>query len=208
MPVRREIGFNTLRWILNGQYEQGEINIIKEHLVAGEKVLEIGTGLGFISAFSAKRTGSDNVFTFEANPSNAATAKEVFKKNHVYPAIENLMLGAGGGQVDFPINKKSRLASSLKGTDTDTVSIRTEDLNETIKIIRPDFLIMDIEGAEYDIFRIIRYQTIKKIQFELHPQILGETKCNEIFAILAKSNFIKHPISDDRNFYYYLSVPQ
>ena len=73
----------------------------------------------------------------------------------------------------------------------------------TLATLKPNFLIMDIEGAEYDIFKIIEFQTINKIQFELHPSILGEEKCGEIFSILNKNNFlIDKSISDERNFYF------
>jgi len=188
MPLFKEIGFNTLRWIVNGQYEIGELNIVKHTIEQQDIVMEIGTGLGFISTFCAKVTSSSQVFTFEANPLNYETSKLVFEKNKVSPSMRNCFLSNEVGYIDFPVNKKNRLASSTLNNN-ETIQIEKIDLNNTIKKINPNYLIMDIEGSEYDIFKIIDFHTIKKIQFELHPKILDDSKCNFIFNILKSNGF-------------------
>lgn len=203
LPITNDIGFSTLRWIINGKYEAGEIRIIKTKLHKGDIVLEIGTGLGFVAAFCCKRTGPENVYTFEANPENVKTAVRVFDKNTVNPFQHNALLAEQEGFIEFPVNKKNRLASSLFDETENMVLVPVICLNDFIEDMKPDFLIMDIEGAEYDIFKIIHFQTIRKIQFELHPTILGSQKCLEIFMILEEAGFKKdYKLSDDHNFYY------
>ena len=203
LPLSPAIGFNTLRWIVNGKYESDEISIVDAKLEAGDIVLEIGTGLGFIAAFCAKRTGSDRVFTFEANPLNVATARNVFLKNEVAPVLQHALLSNHENEKDFPVDHKSRLASSLMRDKKDTITVETLDLNACIARIQPDFIAMDIEGAEYEIFNIIRFQTIKKVQFELHPQYLDEQQCLQIFNILESNSFIKDDRLSINNNYYY-----
>lgn len=188
---------------MNGEYEKGEINIIKKALQPGEVVLEIGTGLGFVSAYCSKVTGAENVYTFEANPLNVQAAKEVFQKNDVHPHLQNALLGRGEGTMAFNIDSRSRLASSLALEGQSKVDIKQSDLNEAVRLINPDFLVMDIEGAEFDVFSGIDFHNIRKIQFELHPDILGKEKCDAIFAILERSGFTKDAVSDERNFYYH-----
>jgi FkbM family methyltransferase len=204
LPVSSSLGFSVLRWILNGKYEDGEIRIVKKYLEKGDNVLEIGTGLGFISSYCSKIAGGEHVYTYEANPLNLLVAKQVFAKNKVHPTVTNAFLGTDTGTVSFPIDKANRLASSLFKEHGEQALIPTIQLNEEIKRIRPSFLIMDIEGGEYDIFHIIDFQSIRKIQFELHPQILSEEKCMKIFSLLERNGFRKEAsVSDDRNFYYY-----
>jgi len=181
LPLKSMIGFNTLRWIVNGQYEQGEIEIIKQQIEPKDRIMEIGTGLGFVSVYCAKIVGSENVYTFEANPLNIEIALRVFKKNKVSPHVKNALLSDSSGMVDFPVNRKSRLASSSLMASGEVVQVPQLVLNDIIRDIQPNFLIMDIEGSEYDVFRIIDFQSIYKIQVELHPSILGEDKLNEIF---------------------------
>ena len=76
-------------------------------------------------------------------------------------------------------------------------------LNDVIQKIKPTYFIMDIEGGEYDVFSMIDFQTIKKIQFELHPEILGIEKVNQIFLVLAKHGFKEDKnIASVNNFYF------
>lgn len=203
LPIRDEIGFNTLRWIVNGQYEQGEIEIIKQRIEPQDRILEIGTGLGFVSVYCAKIVGSENVYTFEANPLNIEIALRVFKKNKVSPHLQNALLSDSRGMINFPVNRKSRLASSSLMASGEVVQVPQLVLNDIIRDIQPNFLIMDIEGSEYDVFRIIDFQSIYKIQVELHPSILGQEKLNEIFYRLKENGFVADiSMPDGRNYFF------
>lgn len=206
LPVTKDIGFNTLRWILNGEYEAGEIRIVKQKLETDDVVLEIGTGLGFVSVYCAKQIGSDKIFTFEGNPFNVKTAQKVFKKNQVCPVLKNTLLAYEAGVIDFPVDKKSRLASSLLKSKTVTVKVEAQNINQFIAENKPTFLIMDIEGSEYEIFKIMRFQSLRKIQFELHPAILNTSQCNEIFKILADNNFQQDNISQPPNYFFCMNT--
>ena len=202
LPLEFSLGFDTLRWIVNHQYEINEISIIEKTIKTEDVILEIGTGLGFVSAFCSKVI-NNKIYTFEANPNNFEISKKVFKKNNVNPHIENIILGSTNGNVHFSINNKNILASSLISTTKNTIKIATRDLNITINSIKPTYLVMDIEGGEYDIFKIINFQTIRKLQFELHPKLLNEEKCNEIFEILKTNQFnIDNNISKNNNYYF------
>lgn len=209
-PVRLSYGYSVLRFIDNGQYESGEIDIISNTLASGDKVLEMGTGLGFISAFCAKKIGSPNVYTFEANPSLERNIKQLYSKNHVDPHLEFAILGKEEGKTVFYTNRNSLLASSLTntpGADMQLVEIPVKRLNEVIKRIKPTYLIMDIEGGEYEIFEAIDFQTITKIQFELHPEVLGPDKVSRIFKKLGDCSFIRDKSFASRDNYYFFREP-
>ena len=204
LPVLFKTGFNTNRWIFNGQYECGEISIIKEKLQKEDIILEIGTGLGFLAAYCAKIAGDKNVFTYEANTKNVALIQTVFKKNKVYPTLTNAYLSIEKGIHSFPVNSKNMLGSSTLIETDEMILIPQLNLNDEIKKINPSFLIMDIEGGEYTIFSIISFHTIQKIQFELHPKILSKEKCNHIFEILQTNGFkMDKDLSTEVNYYFY-----
>lgn len=203
MPLFSEIGFNALRWIVDGSYETGEIHIVKQTIEKEDRVLEIGTGLGFVTTFCANATDSSQVITFEANPMNMFISKQVFEKNGVNPTCRNAFLSNTDAPVLFYVQKTNRLASSMNLTGGQTVEIPSLDLNKIIKDFSPTYLIMDIEGGEYEIFSLIDFQTIHKIQFELHPTILGQTKCDEIFNLLRANHFsMNEKLSAMPNFYF------
>lgn len=196
-PVDLHFGYSVLRFIDNGEYETGEIEIIKATLEEGDTVLELGTGLGFISAYCAKKIGSSNVHTFEANPFLEKNISALHNKNKVSPSVHFAILGESDGEVPFYVDKKSFLRSSLfnPGNDPDKVAVTIvrSSLNKVISEIKPTYLIMDIEGGEAEIMRIIDFQTIRKIQFELHPDVIGSENVNTIFSRLAESGFKPDP---------------
>ena len=79
LPLDLNLGFDTLRWIVNHQYEINEIQIIQNTIQTEDIVLEIGTGLGFVSSFCCKKN-NNKVYTFEAKPNNYEICKNVFIK--------------------------------------------------------------------------------------------------------------------------------
>jgi protein-L-isoaspartate O-methyltransferase len=59
-PIQRDIYF--------GDYERKELDVIERRLEPGDKVMEVGAGIGFLSAYCARVLGDDRVFAYEANP--------------------------------------------------------------------------------------------------------------------------------------------
>lgn len=203
LPVHPSIGFNTLRWIADGTYEIGEFQLIERHLEPTDIVMEIGTGLGFISTYCAKKIGSGRVFSFEANPYNIDTARRVYAKNGVQPSCHLALLGEGNGKVSFPVDRKSRLASSALLEQQEVVTVDQWDINQTIERITPTFLVMDIEGAESAVLPMIQFQTIRKIQIELHPHLLGQSRLDELVALVQHAGFrVAERLTDGRNYYF------
>lgn len=206
IPVRMGYGYSVLRFIHNGQYEQGEISIIKSTLKKEDVVLELGTGVGFVSAFCCSIAGNENVYTFEANAMLKEAITKLYKKNKVNPRLTFAMLGEAAGVKNFYRNTKSFLASSSENfndTGYECEEIPVLSLNDTIRRIQPTYLMMDIEGGEFDIFNIIDFYSIKKIQFELHPAVLGEEKVQSIFNKLRNNNFSADTkLSQGNNFYF------
>lgn len=207
-PVNLEYGYDVLRFIHNGEYESGEINIIKHTLAKEDTVLELGTGLGFISAYCSKRIGSDRVYTFEANQRLERNIRELYERNEVSPHLEFAILGRNEGVRTFYRNKESLLASGLQGDgirNNQAMEVREKNLNTMIARIRPTYLIMDIEGGEYAIFEDIDFQTITKVQFELHPGILDSSQVDAIFGKLTANGFVKDGSFNDENnnFYFF-----
>ncbi len=205
-PVYLEYGYDVLRFIHNGEYESGEINIIKHTLTKDDTVLELGTGLGFISAYCSKRIGSDRVYTFEANRSLEKNIRELYGRNEVVPQLEFAILGKHDGVRTFYRNKESLLASGLQEDgirNSQAIEVREKELNSTIARIRPTYLIMDIEGGEYAVFQHIDFQTITKVQFELHPDILDKAAQTAIFEKLTDNGFVMDQSFKGLNNYYF-----
>src|SRR2546425_3470149 len=87
------------RTVSRGRYEQDEFRLIEQVLSPGDVVLEVGAGLGLVSAYCAKRLGSSRVFAYEANPDLEACIRETYSLNEVQPTLEMCAVGTDAGQV-------------------------------------------------------------------------------------------------------------
>ncbi len=206
IPVYMHYGYSVLRFIDNGEYEHCEISIIKKTVASDDIVLELGTGIGFVSAYCAKKIGSEKVFTYEANPKLKPLIEETFSLNSVNPIAIEAMLGADLGVNNFYTQTDNFLASTnvlVDDTNVKMVSVAVLSLNEEIKKLQPSYLIMDIEGGEFEIFKIIDFQSIRKIQFELHPKVLSKDSIDFIFAKLTSNGFVKSTLFNFENNFFY-----
>jgi len=190
IPLSKYISDNVKEAMFDGGYESAELRTIAENLAAEDRVLEIGTGVGLISTFCAKRIGSDRVFTFEANPELAPLIRSVYARNGVSPNLNICILGKGDGEETFYVHDDF-WSSSLyqRSTKSRKVSVPRKDINQAMNKLHPTFLIMDIEGGESGIFDIINLDGITKIAVELHTNIIGQDRVDSICDQLADEGF-------------------
>lgn len=169
---------NTMRTaIVCKKYEREEINLLKKSLEPSDIVLELGTGVGLISTFCAKRIGSNRVYTYEANPAMQPFILKTFELNKVNPTCEISSLGEEAGTLKFYPSKDFWASSSIDPQNgTKPIEVPIQSLNDTIKRINPSFIIIDIEGGEYELFQYIDFHCIQKVLLETHPEIIGDTK--------------------------------
>lgn len=200
IPVYLKYGYSVLRFIDDGTYEAEELNIVKNRISQKDIIIELGTGLGFITSFCAKYVGGERTYSYEANALMEPIIKETFQKNQVSPVFQIAFAGFGDG--NFAV-QRNFLASSQQLPSTVNVAAPVLNLNKEIQRIKPTYLIMDIEGTEYDIFKGINFHSINKVQFELHPNLLSENQIDEIYQVLQKHKFKLDPtISTNKNLFF------
>lgn len=176
------------REIYLGDYEAKEIEIIGKRLAPDDIVFEVGAGLGFLSAFCARFTGSEQVFTYEANPELIPLIRETHAKNGVAPTLTNALLAQGDGEREFRIDDDF-WASSAHREGGRSITVRQLDLNAELARVRPTFMIVDIEGGEAEFFAGADLSTVRKICVETHPDVLGDRPLSEMFALLVINGF-------------------
>jgi hypothetical protein len=80
--------------IYHGDYEKQEFRILQSQLNQNDVVMEVGTGLGLLSSFCAKKIGSKKVFSYEANPELEPYIRKTYQ---IIPILFNLAtVGANG----------------------------------------------------------------------------------------------------------------
>ena len=179
-----------LKDIFFGVYESKEAELVQKKIAADDVVMEVGAGIGFLSALSAKVVGSERVFAYEANPQLMDVIKQVHQLNRVAPTVSNVLLGEGAGEREFWLEKNYWASSLIQGSaDATPIRVRQIDLNQEIQRIQPSFMILDIEGGEYEFLRGARLDPIRKIVIEVHPHVLGYTRISEMLGWLFAAGF-------------------
>ncbi len=191
--LKKEWSYTVKDHLIKKDYETSEIEIIKNNINKDDKVLEIGTGLGYIASFCAKTVGNDNVTTIEANPFLQRYHNKVFNLNNVKPKVIYNAVGTNNAKTTFYIDKMNFWASSLipfKAKKLMEIEVDNVDINELIKEKNPTFLIIDVEGYEYELIKQIKdFSFITKIQIETHPKIIGQNKIEIMVNQLKESGF-------------------
>lgn len=169
-----------------GTYENKEVEAALKVTQPGDTVLELGAGIGFLSAVLSQKRDVAHVHAFEANPHLIPYIKEVHTTNDIQNVtVHNAVLGARKGKAKFYVRKKF-IASSLapiKGSIvTAEVPVEIRNAKSVMKELQPDVLICDIEGAEIDVIPLLDLSKLRAAVIELHPQWIGPEGMNAVFS--------------------------
>ena len=166
-------------------YEIPEIEAAEQIVRPGDRILELGTGMGIVTAILARAAGEAGlVRTYEANPEMIAPAAELFRRN----AIGNVEARHGVLVPSDPGVRRFNFAEyfpegSLRepGSKTGDVEVPAYGLKEAMDDFRPDVFICDIEGAEAEIVPALDTSGLRAAVVELHPAHLTDAEIKAIY---------------------------
>ena len=196
------IGEAVVERILLGDYEGREARMLRMFLAPGDRVLELGAGLGFIGLLCARTVGGANVHSFEANP----TMEPIIRDNYALngPDTPNLTIGLlspepgaeAGGEAVLHVPDLFWASSMTPMAGGKAVRTPRYSLAERIAALQPTFLVMDIEGGEIDVVTALEPGPLRKIAMELHPEITGQAAIDAMTAHLRGLGFERRWISN------------
>jgi FkbM family methyltransferase len=188
--VGRHMSRRVEHAIANGGYERDELRLIGMVLTPRDVVLELGAGLGLVSAYCAKRLGSSQVFAFEANPDLEPCIRETYALNGVEPTLEMCAVRATAGRVTLYRTRHFYSSSIIRRSPSAIpIEVPGKALSYVVERIRPTLLIVDVEGAEGELFDRARLPGVSTIVLELHHRIIGEEKSREVRRALTDLGF-------------------
>ena len=179
---------------VQGKYEKEEATHLSNYLSADDKVLELGSCLGYVSCLTNKLLeNKEQHVVLEANPHLLEWIKKNRQENNCHFKVEHSII-SGQKINEFYIHdlivggstkRKTKHKIAVEGTSFSALSEKHN--------INFNTLIMDIEGGELDLFRehgkeIANFQ---KIFFEVHPfaNILSKEEAFECETILSDLGF-------------------
>ena len=192
------ISDKVVNTIERGAYERFEGRRSKSFIDEGDRVIELGAGLGFLSALIMSQTQVGDYQMVEADPRLRDLMKKTHELNEVEgPATIHTCVATcnqdmiAAGSVDFFVGEKF-CASSLLGAKNlkHSVEVPVVSLPDMIREHRSNVLIADIEGAETDLFDGTPLDGIEKIIMEIHPHRIGLDGVRDIFRNLDALGFV------------------
>jgi FkbM family methyltransferase len=174
LRIDASLAEGAIRKILAGEHTQDERRLVLPVLETDDIVMELGGGIGMLSIACAQKIGSERVFSYEANPTLRPLIEENYRLNGVQPTIQMCMLGPVAGETTFYIARSFRVSSVYRPELAwKTATVPVKPFNDEMVRIRPSFLIVDIEGGEYELFDYARFDTVRTIVIEMHPSVGG-----------------------------------
>lgn len=182
--------------IINGSYEAKEAKWVFKAVKQGDRVLELGSGIGVITSLIAT-IPNVQVWAFEANPSTAALAKRIIETNTDGNVVLSQGILAAGEPQDcrFYVRKDLWMSSMDKeqGPYEQEISLASANIDAFIADHNINVLVMDIEGAERDLLQKADLSGIERIFLELHDHLYGLAGIRDITQALADKGYAYDP---------------
>jgi FkbM family methyltransferase len=175
--------------LVHDDYEVPELNAATNLLSDGDRVLELGAGLGIISGALGKAFPECEFLSFEANPKLIPHISKLQEANGITNVTVRNRLLEPNPQVasrSFHLHEYFT-ESSITQTDRtqETVEVPVEDLNAVIADFQPTVIMCDIEGAEEMVLPAADLSGVRALILELHPKVMSRAGVKAIFDTCA-----------------------
>lgn len=189
--------------VYRGTYESSEANLIRQTLEPSDRVLEVGSGMGFIATFCAKALGrSDAVLAVEAVPKMEPVIRENFSLNCVSPELISAAVGLEEGECSFIVSDSfwSSSAANIANSGTE-ITVPMVTLSDLIERFGPTYLVVDVEGMERRLFKQ-DLGSVRKICLEIHPHYIGDAGIRDCLIDLFNRGFVVDFLKSNRCVFY------
>lgn len=190
------------RGLYRGGYEAAEFQVLKDTLRPDDRVLELGGGIGYLSAHSAKICGSENVVVVEADPGSYDLMCRNHALNGLSPTAHHAVVGRDAKDSVRFYQADSMLASSAQRKADKWVDIPQLSFADLVRDHQPTYLVSDVEGAEGEIFDGADLSSIKRILIEVHEDVIGADGITKLFRRFLDEGF-QLSVAQSRDMSYY-----
>ena len=178
--------------IARGKHEREERSFIEEYLPEQTDVIELGAGVGYLTALAANRV-TGNVIAVEANPRLIPVLEKTRETNDLEYEIVNAAYTGATEEIEFPLSTNYKFSSVHKESEH-TVTVPGTSLEELVSShdIENCALIVDVEGNEVDLVREelpILEEVCDWLLIEYHSSITGREEAEVTKQRLKEGGF-------------------
>jgi FkbM family methyltransferase len=183
--------------ITTGRFETEEARQIPAIVRPGDRVLEIGAGLGFISTLLSRQPSVGEVIAVEANPHLMEYMVELHGVNGVRKVrrLNTVLTNGPARRETFYLRQDFWMGSLMAGPNPylDTVEVPTTNLNALLRDEGVNLIVCDVEGAEAFLFDDADLSGVDRIFLELHDHVTGLSGVGKLFCTLGANGLIYDP---------------
>lgn len=215
IPVDPSVMSDKIQQVLrSGRYDEQRAALMPVTIEDGERVLDVGAGLGFISTVAAQSGKAELVVAVEGDPHVIPLIESVHRLNGVScEAVNRLVVAVKTSETARFFVHKDLWASSamwLKQRDRrGVIEVPVATFGELIALYSPTLLLLDFEvfrelvpsvqWPETDVFGDIDFRPLRKVQLMFKPKIVGPRGIRRAFEVLTAQGFAYDPSASNGN---------
>lgn len=176
---RPGIGYELAIW---GGREELDTYVVRQQILPGMHVVDVGANIGYYTLLLSSCVGNKGkIFAYEPFPENFSDLQHNVVSNELKDLVTTNQKAVSNtsGQATFFVGKADNLGTMMDYTAftneaQKSISVETTTIDEIVAEVGPiDFLRMDIEGSEVQVFEGMK-NTFKqaippRVLFEIHP---------------------------------------
>ncbi len=178
------------RMLYGGAYETSECDFVERTVRAGDRVLELGAGIGLVGLIATRLCGEDNVMTCEANPDLESLIRKNYDLNGWRPNLLMKAVTSDGRDVEFFVSSKLLSSSTFNCEPTgNCIVVGSCAIGKLIERQRPTVVVMDVEGGKSELIPAADLSGVRAFIVEMHPQVVGAERVDDLLENLESKGF-------------------
>lgn len=183
------------------RYERLERALLPSLLRPDDRVVELGSAIGFIGLVASRTVCPSRMILVEANRDLIPEIISNFAGNGVaLPDLRHGVAGIANQAVDFYVDSQF-WASTTRPQAGRQLRLDTMEMIDTNKLLREhqaSVLICDIEGGEIDLLPHLDLTGIRLVIAELHPAVIGDDGVKRIGEVMTAAGLpVRHILNDE-----------
>ena len=186
------------RAMIANRFESEEARQVRHIVEPGDRVVEIGAGIGFISTLLSREPCVSSVLAVEANPHLLAYMARLHRLNGVRNVRRINVVPTNSevaGAATFYIRRDFWMGSLTPGPNpyVGAVDVPTRNFSAILREEAANLIVCDVEGAEAFLFEGADLSGVERVFVEVHDHITGLSGVGALFATLATQGFVYDP---------------
>jgi len=147
------MGVKPLGSLQKGKYEASELAMLRRVVQKGDRVLEVGSGMGFLALNAAKIVGPDGVYAVEANPMMVKIASRNAAANALPVRFHHGVVSESSGTAKFRIHRQFWRSALVDdhAQGAGVIAVPKLPWGDVLRDASPSIVIIDIEGGEVEV---------------------------------------------------------